>query len=90
MPADQLFTVDRLEGTSAMLLDDAGRAVTVPRGRLPRDMREGDVLRVPLFNDAPDWGRAAVDGAETSRRLDEARKQLDELKKQDAGGDVEL
>lgn len=86
----RLYAVDRIQGASAVLLDDAGRVVTVPRSRLPRDLAEGDVLRVPEQGGTPDWGTAVVDAQETARRRDEARSRLEDLKQRDPGGDVRL
>jgi hypothetical protein len=41
-----LYTADRLEGDVVVLEDDAGRRLQVPRGWLPANISEGDVLRV--------------------------------------------
>lgn len=91
MHTERLFAVDRLAGNSAILVDDDGKVVTVPRERLPHRLREGDVLRVAVHHDgAPDWGRAEVDRAETERRKEAAGETLDELKGGDPGGDVTL
>jgi hypothetical protein len=71
---DHFYAVRRLEGTSAVLIDSDDHAVTVPRSRLPYALAEGDVLRVPVTDDTPDWGRAVVDSDETRRRQDESRR----------------
>ncbi len=52
-----------------MLSDQDDHQILVPAGRLPRETKEGKVLRVPV-NDAgtPDWGSANIDAAATERR----------------------
>ena len=79
---ERFYAVDRLEGSSAMLVDDAGKLVTVPRSRLPKNVAPGDVLRVPERHGTPDWGTSVVDTRETERRGEE-------LNKRDPGGDTE-
>ena len=41
------LTVDRLEGSVAVLLSDEGEAFDVDRSALPTEAREGSVLLVP-------------------------------------------
>jgi hypothetical protein len=38
----------------------------------------------------PDWSQALIDDAERARRQREARRTLDNLKRSDPGGDVQL
>jgi hypothetical protein len=88
-----ILALDRIEGPTAVLVDESGRQIAVPVDRLPRNpaVREGDVLRVPV-DDAqrPDWFAAVVDQAETERRRAEGRAALERLKELDPGGDVQL
>jgi hypothetical protein len=88
-----VLAVDRLEGPTAVLVDEDGRQIVVPVDRLPRNpkVQEGDVLRVPVDHaQRPDWFAAVVDQAETERRRAEARVALEKLKERDPGGDVQL
>jgi hypothetical protein len=91
MFTERVYTLDRIEGESAILNDDAGVSATVPARALPPGVREGIVLQVPLGTGGkPLWARARVDHAETARRLAEAEDRLTRLKKRDPGGDVAL
>jgi hypothetical protein len=87
-----VYTVDRLEARVAILIDDDGRELEIPRRRLPKNARrEGAVLRVELDGSGePDWATAAVDAEEEERRLADARDRLNRLKQRDPGGDVVL
>ena len=38
------YSIDRFEGTLAVLQDDDGNCMDVPRASLPADARQGDVL----------------------------------------------
>ncbi|HEX9728787.1 MAG TPA: DUF3006 domain-containing protein [Gemmatimonadales bacterium] len=76
-----LLAVDRLEGTTAVLVDDAGKTTAVPLARLPRGLAEGDVLRVTIENDTPDWAFARIDREETDRRRAAGEALLDELRR---------
>jgi hypothetical protein len=74
------LVVDRLEGSYAVLVAEwSGQEFPVPRGRF----REGQVFR---------WtGRAwSRDTREERRRLAEARKRLEQLRRTDPGGDIQL
>jgi hypothetical protein len=91
--AELVLVLDRIEGPTAVLVDEGGRQIAVPVDRLPRNPRvqEGDVLRVPVDHaQRPDWFAAVVDQAETERRKAEARATLERLKELDPGGDVSL
>ncbi|MBI2072103.1 MAG: DUF3006 domain-containing protein [Gemmatimonadetes bacterium] len=91
MPTERLYTVDRIEGASAVLVDDAGATATVPNRALPAGAAEGTVLRVPVkANGQPAWEAARVDPAETARRRAEAEDRIQRLKKRDPGGDIRL
>jgi hypothetical protein len=85
------YAVDRIEGTVVVLVADDGTTVEVPRATLPKRLREGSVLRVRLgANGWPDWSSAEIDRDEEERRLKEANKMLDEMKRSDPGGDIKL
>jgi hypothetical protein len=86
-----VLVLDRIEGPTAVLVDDSGRQTALPLDRLPKAIAEGDVLRVPLDHaQRPDWFAAVVDAAETERRRAEARAQLEHQKEREPGGDVAL
>ncbi len=40
------YSIDRLEGVVAVLVDENENTVTVPREQLPADVRSGDMLRL--------------------------------------------
>jgi hypothetical protein len=84
------FTVDRIEGTTAVLLGDDRTAFDVPRSTLPKGAGEDSVLRAPLKAGAPDWSRAVLDDAERERRLARSKAALDQLKRHDPGGNLTL
>lgn len=85
------YAVDRLEGNIAVLVSDSGATVQMPRVELPTGLREGAVLRVRLgAQNLPDWSSAVIDRQEEERRLREAKKILDEMKRSDPGGDIKL
>lgn len=71
--------VDRIEGAVAVLVFDGGQVIDVPS----RGLREGDVFRVK-------GTRLIRDNAEKKRRAAAARRQLQELKRRDPGGDISL
>lgn len=48
------------------------------------------MLRVLVDDGKPDWATARPDAVELARRLDAARKKMDELRANDPGGDVDL
>lgn len=73
------YAVDRIEGTIAVLVGDAGDQVELPRAGL----REGYVL-------CWDGRRLRRDRAEEKRRLRSARAQLEQLKRSDPGGNIRL
>ena len=91
MPLERYYAVDRIEGTTAVLIDDDGHSASVPTDRLPQGLDEGVVLRVILeAENVPNWSRATLDKVETERRMKEAKKLLEELEERDPGGDVEV
>jgi hypothetical protein len=83
--------IDRLEGESAVVIDDAGRAYDVPRSVLPAPLVEGTVLIVSDGPDGmPDWSTAVVDREERDRRLADVEARVARLSKGDDGGDITL
>jgi hypothetical protein len=85
------YVIDRIEGTTAVIVADDDREFNVPRRALPKGSREGTVLRIdaemPLN---PDWATAVIDEEEWKRRLEHSRDTLRRLSKKDPGGDIEL
>jgi len=91
MRLERFYVVDRIEGTTAVLIDDDGRSASVPIDRLPRETEEGAVLRVTFeAENVPNWSRSTLDHVETERRMREARQIRQEVEGRDPGGDVEL
>jgi len=91
MSTERHYAVDGIQHRTAVLVDDEGQQVLVPTSRLPREILEGKVLRVPVNHaGTPDWGRAVLDEEETERRRAQAREVLEELEERDPGGDVKL
>ena len=85
------YVVDRIEGSTAVVVGDDDREFNVPRRVLPKGTREGTVLRIDAAEgDEPKWDVAVVDEAERIRRIERARKTLDDLSKTDPGGDIDL
>jgi len=85
------FAVDRLERNIAVLVSDKGETIEMPRVELPEGLREGVVLRVRFgAQNVPEWSSAVIDRHEEERRLREAKKLLDEMKRSDPGGDIVL
>lgn len=85
------YVIDRIEGRSAVIVDDDGRTFDVPKDLLPQGSREGSVLWLETVGDkAPDWSGAAIDEVERARRLAKARETLRRLGETDPGGDVTL
>lgn len=68
-PTERLYSVLRLGGTTATVLDEEGKQYAVPRSRLPARIETGDVLHVPLrLGETPLWGDATIDEEERKRR----------------------
>ena len=86
-----LYAVDRLERNVAVLVSDRGETIEMPRLELPAGIHEGSVLRVGFgAQNLPDWASAVIDREEETRRLREAKQELDEMKRTDPGGDITL
>lgn len=76
MSTQQRYSVDRLHEADAVLVDDDGRALTVPRKRLPRGVEERAVVVVSVdAAGAPDWSTATVDSSEAEKH----KRDSDEL-----------
>jgi len=85
------YVVDRIEGTTAVIVADDGRTFDAPRRFLPKGCREGTVLRIDAATkESPDWANAVIDEPERVRRLERARDTLRRLSETDPGGDVDL
>ncbi|MGE5802876.1 MAG: DUF3006 domain-containing protein [Gemmatimonadota bacterium] len=85
------YAVDRVEGSTAVVVGDDGKAIDVNRSALPARAREGTVLHVALAPDgSPDWSSAELDEGERQRRLKIAEDQLKKLSRSDSGGDIQL
>ena len=85
------YAVDRLEQGIAVLVSDSGATVQMPRVELPTGIREGAVLRVRFCaQNLPDWSSAVIDRQEEERRLREVKEMLDEMKRSDPGGDINV
>lgn len=85
------YVVDRFERSLAVLSSDSGEEHSVLVGKLPRGLRDGDVLRTGQYsNGEPNWTTARLDRGETERRKHEARDILQELRRRDPGGDIAI
>lgn len=77
------LAVDRFEGKNketAVLVDESGRSIDLPRDFLPKGTKAGEVLSLTIERDMESTGRLAT----------ETRSIQDELKKRDPGGDITL
>ena len=66
------FTVDRFEGDKAVLECENGDMAVFERRTLPKNIKEGDVLRF-------DGGSCYLSAEETVRRRKKIRKLMDSL-----------
>jgi hypothetical protein len=81
---DQYFAVDRISAGQAIVVDDQGRARSVPLRQFKRGIAETMVLRVPLDEAGePNWLGAEVDAGETERRARKSAQFLRVLQEQD-------
>ena len=91
MPTEQRYAVDRLNAITAVLIDENGNTIAIPKNRLGVTPEEGMILFIPVDSSGtPNWYEARVDQEAAEKARKEARKILDELKEQDPGGDVKL
>ncbi len=84
------YVVDRIESGIAVLANDQAVTLELPLKRLPSGTREDTVLRVPLAAGQPAWDQAVIDPVERERRIAAVRKALEELGRQDPGGDIRI
>lgn len=75
--------MDRIEGRYVVVIDDSGGVHTWDRSRLPKGVREDDILR-------REGSRWVVDPEERERRLAKARAAVERLRRKDPGGDIQL
>ncbi len=75
-----LFTIDRLEAQWAVLETPDGKTINYPRNLLPKGAKEGDVfdLNIDIHQKA------------TGERKKNIKEIVDDLKKKDKGGDIQL
>lgn len=88
----RVYVVDRIaEGVAVLVPDDEALPdEDVSVAVLPRRPSEGDVLRVPVRDDALVWTEAVVDPQLRAERMAAAQRRLERLAKRDPGGDVTL
>ncbi len=91
MSIEQRYAVDRLNAATAVLIDENGNTIAIPKSRLGVALEEGMILFIPVDSSGtPDWQGARVDQEATEKARKEAQRILDELKERDPGGDVKL
>ena len=66
------FTVDRFEGDKAVLECENGETAVFERRALPKNIKEGDVLRF-------DGGSCYLSAEETAKRRKKIRRLMDSL-----------
>jgi hypothetical protein len=87
MADEHFLAVDKVHESDAVIVDDHGRAFTVPLAQLPPGVAERTVLRVVLGDaGTPDWSSAAVDETETRRRMRRSQELTDKLMQADEYG----
>lgn len=65
----EYWTVDHVGSDRAVVVDDKGRAETLPLSVLPAGVEKLAVLKVEVSADGKiDWSTATVDDSETDRR----------------------
>ena len=74
------FIIDRFEAQWAVLETPEGKTINYPRNLLPKDAKEGDVfdLKIDMNQEATEERRQNIKGI------------VDDLKKKDIGGDIQL
>ncbi len=89
--AERYYAVDRISAQTAIVVDEEGRAASIPLRRFKKGIAESMVLRVPIDDGGePDWLAAEVDAAETERRRRKSQEFLQALQEHDVGaGDVD-
>ena len=74
------FIIDRIEPPWAVLETPDGNNLNFPLNLLPEGVKEGDVLKFDID----------IDREATEQRIRKIRGFLDDLKKNDQGGDIQL
>jgi hypothetical protein len=88
---ERFYAVDRVTSDKAIVVDDEGRAQSVPLTRFKGGIAETMVLRVPIDDSGePDWAAATVDPDETERRRRKSAQFLQALQEHDPGADADL
>ena len=74
------YTIDRFEAQWAVLETPNGKTINYPRNLLPKGAKEGDVfdLNIDISKEA------------TEERKTNIKGRVDDLKKKDEGGDIQL
>ncbi len=72
------YTVDRFEAETAVLENDRGETVNVPRAQLPAGAREGSVLTSHAVASGAPAG-LVLDAEATAKRLTDVRRLRDQL-----------
>ena len=74
------FTIDRFEAQWAVLETPEGKTINYPRNLLPKGAKEGDVfdLKIDISKEATEERKTNIQG------------RVDDLKKKDNGGDIQL
>jgi hypothetical protein len=87
--SERFFAVDKISAEKAILVDDEGRALSIPLSQFQGGIAETMVLRVPLNEGGePNWYAAVVDTQETERRRRKSQQFLRALQEHEPGGDV--
>jgi len=90
-PDTHLWVVDQISGQTASVEVDGAAAITVPVWMLPRDVAEGDVLRVKHDRRSDrSIFMIVTDNEEQRRRLDQSARQVSARSPNDTPGDVTL
>ncbi len=74
------FTIDRFEAQWAVLETPEGKTINYPRNLLPKGAKEGDVFDLKID----------IDQEATKERKTNIKGIVDDLKKKDKGGDIQL
>ena len=91
MATEQRYAVDRLVAATAVLIDEHGHAIVIPKNRLGVTLEKGMILFIPVDSSGtPNWYKARVDQEAAEEARKETRKILDELEERDPDSDVML
>ena len=84
-----IVSVDRVEGENVVLESDDGRTFEVPVKSFMERPTEGMIYRVPLGKQ-PQWAKATPDHEATAQRKADFQRRIENLKRHDRGGDIDL